>query len=73
MSSRLFNEVREKRGLAYEIGTGLKRYHDTGAFLVHAGRDNQKVIPCLELIFQELGKIKNKLVTADEFKRAKEF
>ncbi len=73
MSSRLFNEVREKRGLAYEIGTGLKRYHDTGAFLVHAGIDNQKVIPCLELIFQELGKIKNKLVTADEFKRAKEF
>ena len=73
MSSRLFNEVREKRGLAYEIGTGLKRYHDTGAFLVHAGIDNQKVIPCLELIFQELGKVKNKLVTADEFKRAKEF
>jgi predicted Zn-dependent peptidase len=73
MSSRLFNEVREKRGLAYEIGSGLKRYHDTGAFLVHAGIDNRKVVPCLELIFKELGKIKNKLVTADEFKRAKEF
>lgn len=73
MSSRLFNEVREKRGLAYEIGTGLKRYHDTGAFLVHAGIDNHKVVPCLELIFKELGKIKNKLVTIDEFKRAKEF
>jgi predicted Zn-dependent peptidase len=73
MSSRLFNEVREKRGLAYEIGTGIKRYHDTGAFLVHAGIDNRKVAPCLELIFKELGKIKNKLVTVDEFKRAKEF
>lgn len=73
MSSRLFNEVREKRGLAYEIGTGLKRYSDTGAFLVHAGIDNRKVGPCLELIFQELGKIKNKPVTKDEFKRAKEF
>ncbi|MDD5505178.1 MAG: pitrilysin family protein [Candidatus Omnitrophica bacterium] len=73
MSSRLFNEVREKRGLAYEIGTGLKRYHDTGAFLVHAGIDNYKVAPCLELIFKELGKIKDKLVTVDEFKRAKEF
>ncbi|MDD5561138.1 MAG: pitrilysin family protein [Candidatus Omnitrophica bacterium] len=73
MSSRLFNEVREKRGLAYEIGTGLKRYHDTGAFLVHAGIDNYKVVPCLELIFKELGKVKNKPVTADEFKRAKEF
>ena len=73
MSSRLFNEVREKRGLAYEIGTGLKRYHDTGAFLVHAGIDNRKVSSCLELIFKELGKIKNKLVTIDEFKRAREF
>jgi len=73
MSSRLFNEVREKRGLAYEIGTSVKRYHDSGAFLVHAGIDNRKVVPCLELIFQELDKIKSKPVTKDEFKRAKEF
>ncbi len=73
MSSRLFNEVREKRGLAYEIGSGLKRFHDTGAFLVHAGIDNQKVGDCLGLIFQELVKIKKSLVTKDEFKRAKEF
>ena len=73
MSSRLFNEVREKRGLAYEIGTGLKRYYDTGVFLVHAGIDNGKVLPCLELIFQELGKTKKKLVNINEFRRAKEF
>ncbi|HNW40015.1 MAG TPA: pitrilysin family protein [Candidatus Omnitrophota bacterium] len=73
MSSRLFNEVREKRGLAYEIGTGLKRYNDTGVFLVHAGIDNLKVQDCLGLILQELGKTKKTLVTKDEFKRAKEF
>ena len=73
MSSRLFNEVREKRGLAYEIGTGLKRYHDTGVFLVHAGIDNRKVPDCLELVFQGLGRTKKSLVTLDEFKRAKEF
>jgi len=73
MSSRLFNEVREKRGLAYEIGTGVKRYHDTGAFLVHAGIDNLKVEDCLGVIFQELGKIRKTLVAKDEFKRAKEF
>jgi len=73
MSSRLFNEVREKRGLAYEIGTGLKRYHDTGVFLVHAGIDNHKVSDCLELIFQELGRTKKAHVTQDEFRRAKEF
>jgi len=73
MSSRLFNEVREKRGLAYEIGTGVKRYSDTGAFLVHAGIDNSKVGPCLELIFKEIGRIRNKHVSKDEFKRAREF
>jgi predicted Zn-dependent peptidase len=73
MSSRLFNEVREKRGLAYEIGTGLKRYHDTGVFLVHAGIDNRKVKDCLGLIFKELGKTKKSLMTKDEFRRAKEF
>lgn len=73
MSSRLFNEVREKRGLAYEIGTAVKRFHDTGAFLVHAGIDNRKVEDCLGLIFKELGKIRKTIVCKDEFKRAKEF
>lgn len=73
MSSRLFNEVREKRGLAYEIGTQLKRFHDTGAFIVHAGIDNKKVINALSLILKELKTIKEKAVTPDEFRRAKDF
>lgn len=73
MSSRLFNEVREKRGLAYEIGTQVKRFQDTGAFIVHAGIDNHKVDEAIKLILEELGKIKDNLVTEDEFKRAKEF
>jgi len=73
MSSRLFNEVREKRGLAYEIGTQLKRFHDTGAFVVHAGTDNNKVEDALGVILDELLKISEKPVSAGEFKRAKEF
>jgi len=73
MSSRLFNEVREKRGLAYEIGTAIKRYQDTGAFLVHAGIDNSKVEDCLGLIFEELEKIRKTIVNKGEFKRAKDF
>lgn len=73
MSSRLFNEVREKKGLAYEIGTTLKRFNDTGAFLVHAGIDNRKVIEALKVIVKELEKSKHTLVTHDELKRAKEF
>jgi predicted Zn-dependent peptidase len=73
MSSRLFNEIREKRGLAYEIGTQVKRFHDTGAFLVHAGIDNRKVPETTRLILQELRKCKDNLISDPEFKRAKEF
>ncbi|MDD4908197.1 MAG: pitrilysin family protein [Candidatus Omnitrophica bacterium] len=73
MSSRLFNEVREKKGLAYEIGTGIARLHDSGAFIVHAGIDNHKVKPALEVILRELERVKEKLVTEDEFRRAREF
>ncbi|MBN1912895.1 MAG: insulinase family protein [Candidatus Omnitrophica bacterium] len=73
MSSRLFNELREKRGLAYEIGTQVKRYRDTGAFIVHAGIDNQKVGEAISLILKELVRSKKELVSLDEFRRAKEF
>ncbi len=73
MSSRLFNELREKRGLAYEIGTQVKRFQDTGAFIVHAGIDNRKVKEAIGLILKELLRIKDNLVTDDEFRRAKDF
>jgi predicted Zn-dependent peptidase len=73
MSSRLFNELREKKGLAYEIGTLVKYFQDTGAFIVHAGIDNRKVDAAIKLILKELKKIKDKLITTAEFKRAKEF
>lgn len=73
MSSRLFNEVREEKGLAYEIGTQVKRFQDTGAFVVHAGIDNNKVTQAIPVILKELEKIKAELVNPDEFKRAREF
>ena len=73
MSSLLFNELREKKGLAYEIGTLVKYFQDTGAFIVHAGIDNRKVDAAIKLILKELKKIKDKLITTAEFKRAKEF
>lgn len=73
MSSRLFNELREKRGLAYEIGTQLRYFHDTGSLNVHAGIDNRKVIDALILILKEFSKMRVKLVETSEFRRAKEF
>lgn len=73
MSSRLFREVREERGLAYEIGTSVKFFQDTGAFFVHAGVDNKRVLEALEVILEQLVKIKKEKVRLDEFKRAKEY
>jgi len=73
MSSRLFNEVREKKGLAYEIGTHAKKLHDTGVFFVHAGIDNKNLTQASEVIFKELDKIKNTKVSFGELRRAKDF
>lgn len=73
MSSRLFNEIREKRGLAYEIGTHAKYFSDTGTFLVHAGIDNRKVGLTTRLILKELFRLKEEYVRPAELKRAKEF
>ena len=73
MSSRLFNEVREERGLAYDIGSSIRKYHETGAFVVSAGVDNHKLKDALEVIMKELEKTAKDPVRSDELKRAKEF
>lgn len=73
MSSRLFENVREKRGLAYEIGTEIKRYKETGAFIVNAGIEHKKASEAIELIIKELKNIKKRPVPGKELKRAKEF
>ena len=73
MSSRLFNEVREERGLAYDVGSYVRRYHETGAFVVSAGVDNKKPKEAIEVILKELAKLTRELVPADELRRAKDF
>jgi len=73
MSSRLFNEVREKRGLAYSVSSGIKSLHDTGVFMVRAGVDNTKIVGALDLILKVLGQIAAGGVKEDEFSRAQEY
>ena len=73
MSSRLFNEVREKRGLAYSISTSVKTLSDTGMFMVRAGVDNQKLEQAVEVILKELEKLRRRGVAAVEFQRAKDY
>lgn len=73
MSSRLFNEVREKRGLAYSISTAVKFLKDTGMFMVRAGVDNGKIVQALEVILKELKKIRKSGLPEREFARARDF
>ena len=73
MSSRLFRELRETRGLAYDIGTSIKRYRDAGAFTISAGVEHRKLVQALRVITQELARIRRQPVSADECDRAKEF
>lgn len=73
MSSRLFHEVREKRGLAYEIGSHIIRHKDTGAFIVDAGCRPDKTTETIEVILKELKKIKHSTVSKNEFQRTKEY
>lgn len=73
MSSRLFEEVREKRGLAYEIKTGVSAYHDAGAFTVSAGVETAKTARAVSVILKELSKISKQFVRPGELRRAKDY
>ena len=73
MSSRLFHEVREQRGLAYSVSSGIKSLDDTGVFMVRAGVDNSKIVPALDLILKVLKKTAKKRVSTNEFKRARDY
>lgn len=72
MSSRLFTEVRERRGLAYMVRSGLNNYQDIGNLVIQAGLDKNRLAEALKVILKELKKMKEKGVTAAELKMAKE-
>jgi predicted Zn-dependent peptidase len=70
VSSRLFQEIREKRGLAYSIYSFIASYFDTGVWGVYAGVSRKKVREVLELILEEMNNLRDTLNEA-ELKRAK--
>ena len=73
MSSRLFQEVREKRGLSYDIGSRMQLFADAGMFTVAAGLDGAKAEKTLATIDRELARICDRKVSAAELERTKEF
>lgn len=73
MSSRLFTEIRERRGLAYYVRAGIDPYRDVSSFTIHAGLRNEKVVEALGIIQEQVHSILTDGVTNDELTKAKEF
>jgi predicted Zn-dependent peptidase len=70
MSSRLFEEVRERRGLAYSVGSRISRYLDIGAYTVAAGVTRAQQEEALEVIVAQLHRIADEPVSEEELRRA---
>ncbi|HWP61636.1 MAG TPA: pitrilysin family protein [Candidatus Paceibacterota bacterium] len=73
MSSRLFSEIREKRGLAYSVHAWVDKYPDVGYFVVQAGVEHGKLEKAVSTIVAEFKKIKRTQVSGEELKKAKAY
>jgi len=71
LSSRLFQEIREQRGLAYSVYSYHSTYVDTGLFAIYAGTSPKNTKEVIECILQELKEIKDQGISADELARTK--
>lgn len=71
MASRLFVEVREKRGLVYTVSAGLGSNKEIGSMRIYAGTTPEQGHECLEVIVNELRKLEREGISADELGRAK--
>ena len=72
MSSRLFQNVREKRGLAYAVFSGLSAYRDTGSMTIYAGCANDAVDELIDVVIAELRRMKDETMSETELRRAKD-
>jgi predicted Zn-dependent peptidase len=72
MSSRLFQNIREKQGLAYAVYSELNAYRDTGCLSIYAGTSLEAAERVVESILKEFREIKDGLITQEEMRRAKD-
>ena len=72
MSSRLFQNIRERQGLAYAIYSDLNPYRDTGCMSIYAGTSRASAGKVVESIVSEFRKLKTEMVTPDELRRSKD-
>jgi predicted Zn-dependent peptidase len=72
MSSRLFQNIREKQGLAYAVYSELNLFSDTGCFTVYAGTAEETARQVVSSVIQEFRQLKDELISEDELRRAKD-
>ena len=72
MSSRLFQNIREKRGLAYSVSSGLESYRDTGMLMVYVGCAAASVREVIDLVVAEMRLLAREQIPADELQRARD-
>ena len=72
MSSRLFQEIREERGLAYSVFSYTSEYDDAGKWVIGAGVETDKVHEAIRACLDELGKLRDTGITTEELQRVKE-
>lgn len=72
MSSRLFIQLRERRGLAYYVRSGMDEYHDAGSFSAQAGVEPKNINEAIKVVLHEFGNITSSIVEEKELTKAKE-
>lgn len=72
MSSRLFQNIREKRGLAYAVSSSLESYRDAGTLTIYAGCDTAAVQEVVDLVIAELQGLRDTPIPSSELQRAKD-
>jgi len=72
MSSRLFQTIREERGLAYAIYSDLNPYSDTGSLCVYAGTSSDRAVQVIDLVMAEFSRLKHETLPEEELRRAKD-
>jgi predicted Zn-dependent peptidase len=72
MSSRLFQEIREKHGLAYSVYSYMVSHSDSGSLVVYAGASPDQIEQVVEMTLKELKRLKTETLPAEELQSAKE-
>ncbi len=72
MSSRLFQNIREKQGLAYSVYSDLNLFSDTGCFTIYAGTGVETAKQVVSSVIDEIRQLKDELIAEEELRRAKD-